>query len=374
MPVDNPNVGIAFGAVIAAGASTALGSAVVFFPKLVKLASKNVLASSLGISAGVMTYVSFVEIFQKSVGSFIDAGHDESRANIYATLSFFLGVVVMLLLDVIVKRLGHQHHHDQIKDTSQQQQQQQQEIQMPHCVSCVNNENPAQELEKLQNFVQAEDDKQKGNVTIGSNSGVSAGNNSGKDLEDNNVDDISSTNENVNAIFNTTPTNVPMVDTNAMIQEKENKKLVNMGYQTALAIALHNFPEGLATFVAVLDDPKVGAILAIAIAMHNIPEGFCVALPVYYATGDRVKGFMWGTLSGLSEPIGALLGYLVLANTMSDDAYAIIFGLVGGMMVMISLKELLPTAHRYDPTDTVVTYSITAGMVLMALSLVLFYL
>lgn len=295
---------------------------------------------------------------------------------------FFLGVAVMLALDVLVKRLGHSHsHHDDRDDELQNQnntthkpnQQSQEEVQMPHCVSCINTENPAQELEKLQNFVRNEDEKQKGNVTIGSISGANSnsaanslgGRDADGDLEGNNNDDISSTNA------------LPMVDTNAMIadsQQQENKKLVNMGYQTALAIALHNFPEGLATFVAVLDDPKVGAILAIAIAMHNIPEGFCVALPVYYATGDRIKGFAWGTLSGLSEPIGAILGYLVLANTMSDDAYAIIFGLVSGMMVMISLKELLPTAHRYDPTDTVVTYSIAAGMVLMALSLVLFHL
>ena len=145
-----------------------------------------------------------------------------------------------------------------------------------------------------------------------------------------------------------------------------------MGINTALAIGIHNFPEGLATFVAALDDPAVGAVLAIAIGIHNVPEGLCVALPIYYATGNRRKAFMWACLSGVSEPIGALLGWIVLANTMSDDLFAILFGLVGGMMVIISAKELLPTAHRYDPEDTVVTYSMIAGMVIMAVSLVLF--
>lgn len=152
----------------------------------------------------------------------------------------------------------------------------------------------------------------------------------------------------------------------------ENKKLVNMGINTALAIGLHNFPEGLATFVAALDDPAVGAVLAIAIGIHNIPEGLCVALPIYYATGNRWKAFMWALVSGASEPIAALLGWAVLANSFSDTLYAILFGLVGGMMVIISTRELLPTAHRYDPEDTVVTYSFIGGMMIMALSLVLF--
>lgn len=145
-----------------------------------------------------------------------------------------------------------------------------------------------------------------------------------------------------------------------------------MGFSTALAISLHNFPEGLATFAAALADPSVGAVLAIAIGIHNIPEGLCVGLPIYYATGNRWKAFLWGCLSGLSEPVAALLGWAVLANSMSQAAFATLFGLVSGMMVMISFKELLPTAHRYDPEDTVVTYSVVIGMAIMAVSIVLF--
>lgn len=145
-----------------------------------------------------------------------------------------------------------------------------------------------------------------------------------------------------------------------------------MGTSTALAIAIHNFPEGLATFVAALEDPKVGAVLAIALGIHNIPEGLCVALPVYYATGNRMKGFLWGLVSGLTEPIGALIGWLVLANMMSDKVYAALFGLVAGMMTFISIRELIPTAYRYDPKDTVVTYFTIFGMFIMAISLVLF--
>merc|ERR1719492_294328 len=115
-----------------------------------------------------------------------------------------------------------------------------------------------------------------------------------------------------------------------------------MGVKTAVAIAIHNFPEGLATFVATLDNTAVGATLAIAIAIHNIPEGLCVALPIYYASGGtlrgRLKAFLWGLLSGLSEPVGALIGYGIIRATGSDmnqTVYGVLFGLVAGMMVMI---------------------------------------
>jgi zinc transporter, ZIP family len=136
--------------------------------------------------------------------------------------------------------------------------------------------------------------------------------------------------------------------------------------------SLHNFPEGLATFLSTLADPKVGVILAVAIAIHNIPEGLCVAMPVYYATGSRWKAFGWALLSGVSEPLAAVLGWAVLASVFSDVLYATLFGIVAGMMVMISVRELMPTAHRYDPDDSVVTYSFIAGMFIIALSLVLF--
>src|SRR5690606_33303183 len=123
------------------------------------------------------------------------------------------------------------------------------------------------------------------------------------------------------------------------------------GMLTAIAIGIHNFPEGLATFVATLHDPTVGVALAIAIAIHNIPEGLCVSMPVYFATGDRNKAFMWALLSGLSEPVGALIGWLVLQSVMGGAVYGTLFGVVAGMMVNIVLHEILPTAHRYDPKD-----------------------
>lgn len=167
------------------------------------------------------------------------------------------------------------------------------------------------------------------------------------------------------------------VDTsfNGSTQEQyqdQDQKLAALGYNTAIAIGFHNFPEGLATFVAALEDPRVGAILAIAIAVHNIPEGLCVSLPIYYATGSRTKGFVWGLLSGACEIVGAFLGWVVLASVLSPITYAILFAMVAGMMVIISIHQQLPTAHFYDPEDKCATYSFIGGMAIMALSLILF--
>ena len=168
------------------------------------------------------------------------------------------------------------------------------------------------------------------------------------------------------------PDDEPVANEAAKEDTTKDKRLESMGVMTALAIGIHNFPEGLATFVATLDDPAVGASLAIAIAIHNIPEGLCVAIPIYFATGDRWKAFRWACLSGVSEIVGALLGWAILKDHFDNMLYGIVFGMVGGMMIMICLNELIPTAHRYDPQDKVVTKSIVAGMAVMASSLCLF--
>lgn len=383
------NVGIAFGAVIAAGASTAVGAGIVFFPRLVKLASRRVLASSLGISAGVMTYVSFVEIFQKSVGAF-DEMHkfkiedDDKRlgrANLFATLSFFFGVLIMIGIDLIINRLSKSDHHDhhdissslnKVENSNSVFEDNQEQVPLEAVCPCCRKD-PGGDLEAWQQKATEEEERdiQREGATLFS--GPSAGSNPGS-VSSKELDQIDNkSNNDVEAISNLDDAELDIAQKN-LEQDYENKKLVKMGMQTAVAIALHNFPEGLATYVSVLDDPSIGAVLAIAIGIHNIPEGFCVALPVYYATGNRMKAFWWGALSGITEPIGAILGYLVLANTFSDATYGIMFGLVAGMMVMISLKELLPTAYRYDPGDTVVTNSLIAGMVIISASLVLFYL
>ena len=251
-----------------------------------------------------------------------------------------------------------------------------QEVVTPHCVGCSGD--PVGELNEWQKRAEEElhereDTYTRTSATCTSNEiGISCDDYSratpkDHDSDGNNSDSYKDTQE-----LKGGNENKVVVENAPTSAQYEQRKLVKMGLSTAVAIAIHNFPEGLATFVAALHDPNVGAVLAVAIGIHNIPEGLCVALPIYYATGNRWKAFMWGCLSGISEPIAALLGWAVLAQAMADEAYAILFGLVSGMMVIISLKELLPTAHRYDPEDSVVTYSLIAGMVIIALSLVLF--
>ena len=253
----------------------------------------------------------------------------------------------------------HRHHHERDEnDPDVEQRSDGPGVAGPHCVGCSND--PVGELNEWQQRAEEElegagDANTKTSATV-DNPDANSSNASVNDDPGQNEEQGSK------VVVENAPTK----------EELEKKRLSKMGLSTALAIALHNFPEGLATFVAALKDPAVGAVLAIAIGIHNIPEGLCVALPIYYATGNRWKAFLWGCLSGVSEPIAALLGWLILAKTMGEEVYAVLFGLVSGMMVIISLKELIPTAHRYDPEDSVVTYSIIAGMVIIALSLVLF--
>jgi ZIP family zinc transporter len=147
-------------------------------------------------------------------------------------------------------------------------------------------------------------------------------------------------------------------------------RLMRTGTFAALAIALHNFPEGLATFLMALDDLALGSALAVAVALHNIPEGVSVAVPIYYATGSRRRAFIYSLLSGLAEPVGAIVGYLLLRAFFTDDVMGILFGSVAGIMVYISLDEMLPAAHMYG-TEHDALFGVVSGMALMAISLAL---
>lgn len=157
-----------------------------------------------------------------------------------------------------------------------------------------------------------------------------------------------------------------------LAHEKENpKKLMKIGLFAALAIAIHNFPEGLATFTSVINNPQLGLVIAVAIAIHNIPEGIAVSVPIYYATGNKKKAFWLSFLSGLSEPIGALIGYLILLPIMTPIIFGFLFSAVAGIMVFISLDELLPAAREYGEHHWSI-YGLILGMAVMALSLLLF--
>jgi ZIP family zinc transporter len=267
------NVLIAFLLTLFAGLSTGIGSALAFFTKRT---NTSFLATSLGFSAGVMIYVSFVEIIVKARESLTLALGAELGE--WATVgAFFLGVLLIALIDKLVP-----------------------EVENPHI---------ARDKEDIKN------------------------------LQEDNLG--------------------------------EKNELLRMGIFSALAIAIHNFPEGLATFASALSDPTLGISIAIAVAIHNIPEGISVSVPVYHATGDRKKAFIYSFLSGVAEPLGAILGYFVFRSLFSDLTFGILFAVVAGIMVFISIDELLPTSRKYGKGHQVI-YGFVAGMAVMALSLLLF--
>lgn len=266
--MNTDNILFALGLTIFAGLSTGIGS---LMSLLSKKFNPKFLAGSLGFSAGVMIYVSFVEIFNKAKDSLIVV-HGEKFGTIYTVVSFFIGIALIAIIDKLIPS-----------------------IENPHEIKNI----------ELKN-----------------------------------------------------------INTN-------NKNLLRMGMFSALAIAIHNFPEGLATFMSGLTDPTLGISIAVAIAIHNIPEGIAVAVPIYYSTKSRKKAFWLSFLSGLSEPIGALLGYFILRSFFNDSMLGIIFAGVAGIMVYISLDELLPTAEEYGEHHVAIG-GLVAGMMLMAVSLILF--
>lgn len=152
--------------------------------------------------------------------------------------------------------------------------------------------------------------------------------------------------------------------------DRSRRKLHRMGVFSALAIAIHNFPEGMVTFFATLHDPALGVAIAVAVALHNIPEGIAVAVPIYFATGSRRRAFWLSLLSGLAEPLGAVIGYLVLRPFFSDTVFGLVFAAVAGIMVFISIDKLFPAAKEYDQGHAPV-YALIFGMAVMALSLLL---
>ncbi len=155
-------------------------------------------------------------------------------------------------------------------------------------------------------------------------------------------------------------------------EAKRQRKLLRLGVVAALAIALHNFPEGLATFVVALNDLKLGVAIAVAIAIHNIPEGIAISIPIYYATASKKKAFLYSFLAGLSEPVGAVLGYLVICRFFDPNlATGFLFPAVAGIMVFISLDQLLPAAREYGEHHLSI-YGLVAGMAVMAVSLIMF--
>jgi len=337
----------AFLLVIAAGACTTIGSSVVFFPVLANLAKPSILAISLGFAAGIMVYISLVDIYQKSIVGFQEDEFEDGDAFIYATLSFFGGCLLMMGLDVVVDKLllwdSKKHGTPSSAD----------ETPHDHC-----HPHDAHAIDKMREDFESKvraDEKEK-------EDGVA----------DANADESSEDIKAETGLETGRTTEEGSGGAKLAVVGDDGNALSHMGWAMAASIAIHNFPEGMVTYLAYITEPAVGVALAVGIAVHNVPEGLCVAMPLYYATGRRFYSFMWGTLSGLTEPIGALVVWLILQDGISGTANGILFGLVSGMMTVISIDELLPTAHKYAANPKHVTYSFLFGLLFIAASLMLF--
>ena len=291
-------VWFALGITLFAGLATGIGSVIAF---TAQRTNYRFLSVATGFSAGIMLYVSFVEIFAKGTDALTTAYGPYWGAWINAA-SFFGGMLLIGLVDHLVPAADNPHE--------------------------IHSEEETAPLH-----------------------------NPGAPLPD----------------FAARPATAAGMHPHA----RGDRKLLRMGLFTAGAIAIHNFPEGLATFLAALQDPALGTAIAVAIALHNIPEGISVSVPIFYATGDRGRAFAYSFLSGLAEPVGAIVGYLLLrlltggeTAAIPAQAMGVLFGGVAGIMVYISLDELLPTSRAYGKGHDSL-FGLAAGMLVMALSLLL---
>lgn len=263
-----------------AGAATGIGGALVLFKKKI---SSDFLAGALGLSAGVMIFISMAEMFPESQEMIAGTGLTHGEA--FVLVAFFVGMGLITLIDFAIP-----------------------EYENPH-------EAPGLSLDSK-------------TAAVG------------------------------------------------MLEQTGNEKAMHrLGLLSALAIAVHNFPEGIATFIGALNDPEMGAGITFAIAIHNIPEGIAVAIPIYYATKSKGKALLYATLSGMSEVIGALLCLAVTAIfgielTGGGPAFPLVMSAVAGIMIYISLDELLPTAEKYGKHHIAIA-GVVGGMAIMGVSLLI---
>lgn len=294
------NVWIALGLTVFAGMATGIGSGIAFFAKKTNY---RFLSISTGFSAGVMIYVSFVEILGKGQEALTSA-YGETWGAWINVAGFFVGIALIGVIDRLIPEAENPHEpHTEAARAALRE--------------CADRHPELRAVYHRQESADAEN------------------------------------------------------------ESPREGELLRMGILSALAIGIHNFPEGLATFLAALQDPAVGAAIAVALALHNIPEGVSVSVPIYYATGDRGKAFLYSALSGISEPIGAVIAYVALrlvvggqGGVMPPQVTGMLFAAVAGIMVYISLDELLPTSRAYGKGHDSLL-GLLAGMGVMALSLLL---
>lgn len=158
---------------------------------------------------------------------------------------------------------------------------------------------------------------------------------------------------------------------NKLMDKQDSNSLYKLGILSMFALMLHNFPEGIATFIGSVQDEALGIKLSLAIMFHNIPEGISIAVPIYYATGSKKKALYNTFLSGLAEPLGALLAYIFLKNYITDVMISIVLLFVAGIMITLSIQEMLPKALSYKE-NKFIYLGLFIGILLLILNHFLF--
>ena len=263
-----------------AGSATGIGGALVLFRKKI---SSNFLAGALGLSAGVMIFISLAELYPEAQEMISQTGMAHGKA--FVLIAFFVGMGIITLIDFTIP-----------------------EYENPHEASGLSLDARTAAVGKLE-------------------------------------------------------------------ETGSEKALHRLGLMSAMAIAVHNFPEGIATFIGALNDPEMGAGITAAIAIHNIPEGIAVAIPIYYATKSKGKALLYATLSGLTEVAGALLCLAVtsifgIQLTGGGPTFPLVLAAVAGIMIYISLDELLPTAEKYGKHHIAIA-GVVGGMAVMGISMLI---
>lgn len=270
----DPNVLKSFMLTLFVGLTMGFGS---LFSFLIKDENKKFLSFSLSFSAGIMLYISFMEILPEGI-HLIEESIPGTSGHIIALASFFGGMIFTAFLEKFVHSIGGHHHHD---------------------------------IDELHaHGEKSEEDIDKGH-------------------------------------------------------------LEKLGLMTAVSIAIHNLPEGLAIFTAGIKDITIAIPLAVAVILHNIPLSIAISVPIYYSTKSKKKAFLYSALVGLCQPIGAIVGYLIFSNFFSDMLFGILFAIISGIMIFVSLDELLPTSQQYEDHHYSV-YGTILGMFVMAVSLMFF--